>query len=139
MTVPPPEPPATPAPGVENVSVGELMSSVTRDLSTLLRQELALAKAELKTEASKAGRGAGMITGSALAGWMVLLFLSIALWAGLSNVMDAGWAGLIVAVVWAVAGAVLYTSGRRQLRSVNPKPEQTAATLKNVPDALRGQ
>lgn len=137
MTVPP-EPPPVAGPAVENASVGELMGNVTRDLSTLLRQELTLAKAELKAEAAKAGRGAGMLSGSALAGWMVLLFLSIALWSGLSNVMDAGWAGLIVAVVWAVIGAVLYASGRRQLRSVNPKPDQTAATLKNVPDALKG-
>lgn len=137
MTVPPTVPPERPS--VENVSVGELMGNVTRDLSTLLRQELALAKAELKTEAAKAGRGAGMLTGSALAGWMVLLFLSIALWAGLSNVMDAGWAGLIVAVVWAAIGGALYAGGRRRLRSVNPKPDQTAATLKNVPDALKGR
>ncbi|MET0132470.1 MAG: phage holin family protein [Kibdelosporangium sp.] len=41
--------------------------------------------------------------------------------------MDAGWAGLIVAVVWAAIGAVPYPSGRRQLREVDPVPEQTAA------------
>jgi hypothetical protein len=143
MTLPP-EPPATAhiphaaRPDVENVSVGDLMGNVSRDLSTLLRQELALAKAELKVEAGKAGRGTGMLAGAGISGWMVLLFLSIALWAGLSNVMDAGWAGLIVAALWAVTGAVLYTGGRRQLRQVNPKPDQTAATLKNVPDALKG-
>ncbi|MET0235663.1 MAG: phage holin family protein [Kibdelosporangium sp.] len=125
-------------PNVEDVSVGELMGNVSRDLSTLLRQELTLAKAELKVEAAKAGRGTGMLAGAGVAGWMVLLFLSTALWAGLSNVMDAGWSGLIVAVIWAAIGAVLYSTGRRQLRQVNPKPEQTAATLKNVPDALKG-
>ena len=134
MTVPP-EPVR---PDVENASVGELMGNVSRDLSTLLRQELALAKAELKVEASKAGKAGGMLAGAGVAGWMVLLFLSIALWAGLSNVMDSGWAALIVAVVWGIAGAVLYTSGRRQIQSINPKPDQTAATLKNVPDALKG-
>ncbi|ALG10552.1 phage holin family protein [Kibdelosporangium phytohabitans] len=139
MTVPPPLPPPGPSrPDVAEASVGELMSNVSRDLSTLLRQELALAKAELKVEAGKAGRGAGMLTGAGIAGWMVLLFLSIALWAGLSNVMDAGWAGLIVALVWAALGAVLYTSGRKQLRDINPKPKQTADTLKQVPDALKG-
>jgi Putative Actinobacterial Holin-X, holin superfamily III len=143
MTLPP-EPTATARvphvgrPDVENLSVGDLMGNVSRDLSTLLRQELTLAKAELKVEAGKAGRGTGMLAGAGIAGWMVLLFLSIALWAGLSNVMDAGWAGLIVAVLWGVIGAVLYSGGRRQLRQVNPKPEQTAATLKNVPDALKG-
>jgi hypothetical protein len=126
-------------PDVENVSVGELMGNVSRDLSTLLRQELALAKAEMKVEVAKAGRGSGMLAGAGVAGWMVLLFLSIALWAGLSNVMDAGWAGLIVAVLWALIGSALYVSGRQQLRQINLKPEQTATTLKNVPDALTGQ
>ncbi|SMD19267.1 phage holin family protein [Kibdelosporangium aridum] len=138
MTVPPTPPGDASRPDVENASVGELMGNVSRDLSTLLRQELALAKAELKVEATKAGRGAGMLTGSGIAGWMVLLFLSIALWAGLSNVMDSGWAGLIVAVVWAAIGAALYVGGRKQLRAINPKPEQTADTLKQVPDALKG-
>jgi hypothetical protein len=144
MTMPPEHPaaagvPRAGRPDVEDVSVGELMGNVSRDLSTLLRQELTLAKAELKVEAAKAGRGTGMLAGSGVAGWMVLLFLSIALWAGLSNVMDAGWSGLIVALIWAAIGAVLYSAGRRQLRQVNPKPDQTAATLKHVPDALKGQ
>ena len=65
---------------------------MTRDLSTLLRQELALAQAELKQEATKTAKGAGAMAGAGVAGYFVLLFLSLALWAGLSNVMDAGWA-----------------------------------------------
>jgi hypothetical protein len=131
MTVPPEHP------DVEDVSVGELLGNVSRDLSTLLRQELALAKAELKVEAKKTGRATGMLAGAGLAGWMVLLFLSIALWAGLSNVINAGWAGLVVAVVWAFVGGVLYASGRDRLREINPKPDQTVATLKNMPDAFK--
>jgi len=75
---------------VENTSVGELMGNVSRDLFTLLRQEIALAKAEVKTEAKKAGKAAGMLGGAGFAGYMVLLFLSLALWWGLANVMDQG-------------------------------------------------
>jgi hypothetical protein len=52
--------------------------------------------------------------------------------------MDAGWAGLIVAAVWAVIAAVLYTTGRSKFREVHPKPERTVDTLSNVPDALKG-
>jgi hypothetical protein len=70
---------------------------------------------------------------------MVLLFLSIALWWGLANVMNESWAALIVALLWAVIGAVLYVTGRSQLRAVHPKPEQTVDTLKQVPDALKGR
>src|SRR5581483_5448922 len=82
-------------PDVSGVSVGELIGDVTRDLSTLMRQELELAKAEIRTEVSKTGKAAGMLGGAGFAGYMVLLFLSIALWWGLENVMDAGWAALI--------------------------------------------
>jgi hypothetical protein len=50
------------------VPVGELVGNVTRDLSTLMRQELALAQAELKTEARKTGKAAGAL-GAALLRW----------------------------------------------------------------------
>ena len=126
-------------PDVSSTSVGSLISEVTTDLSTLMRQELDLAKAELKQEAGKTGKAAGMLGGAGFAGYMVLLFLSIALWWGLSNAMDEGWAALIVALVWAVIGAVLYFSGRGQLRRVHPKPERTIETVKQVPDALKGR
>lgn len=134
MTVPPQETPLD----VENVSVGDLLGNVSRDLSTLMRQELALAKAELKVEAAKAGKGAGMLGGAGFAGYMVLLFASIALWWALANVMDTGLAALIVAVLWAAIGAGLYVTGRRTLREVNPEPERTVDTLKQVPEALKG-
>ncbi|SFW70535.1 phage holin family protein [Amycolatopsis australiensis] len=124
---------------VAGSSVGELMSNVMKDLSTLVRQEVELAKAETKAEATKAAKGAGMFGGAGFAGYMVLLFLSVALWQGLENVMDGGWAALIVAVVWAIAGAVLYATGRREFRRVNPKPERTVETLQQVPDALKGE
>ena len=48
-------------------------------------------------------------------------------------------AALVVAVIWGIVGAVLYSSGRKKLREVNPTPERTVDTLKNVPDALKGE
>jgi hypothetical protein len=118
-------------------SVGELLGEVTRDLSTLMRQEIELAKAEMKAEAAKAGKGAGMLGGAGFAGYMLILFLSIALWWGLANVMDEAWAALIVAVLWGVIGAALFVLGKAQLKKVNPKPERTIDTLKDVPDAVK--
>jgi polyferredoxin len=126
-------------PNVENASVGELIGEVTADLSRLMRQELELAKAELKEEASKTGKAAGMLGAAGFAGYMVLLFGSFAVWWGLANVMDEGWAALIVMVLWAIAAAVLFTVGRQRLRQVHPTPQQTVDTLKEVPDALRGR
>jgi hypothetical protein len=124
-------------PDVTGQSVGQLLGDVTRDLSTLMRQELELAKAEMKTEVTKAGKGAGMLGGAGFAGYMVLLFLSIAAWWGLANAMDQGWAALIVAVVWAVIAAVLAALGRSTLKRVNPKPERTVDTAKEIPPALK--
>lgn len=130
---------ATAPPDVEGASVGELIGEVSKDLSTLMRQELELAKAEMKIEAKKAGQGAGMFGAAGFAGSMVLLFLSLALMWGLHNVMDTGWAGLIVAGVWAVIGAVAFVVGRNRFREVNPKPERTVDTLQQVPGALKPQ
>src|SRR4051812_7110928 len=124
-------------PEVENASVGQLIGEVTKDLSTLMRQELDLAKAELKVEAKKAGQGAGMFGAAGFAGYMVLLFLSFALWWALENVMDAGLAALVVAIVWGVIGAVAFVLGRNKFREVNPKPERTVDTLSQVPSALK--
>lgn len=129
--------PGHPPADVSDASVGQLMSNVSRDLSTLMRQELALAKAEVKAEATKAGKGAGMLGGAGFAGYMVLLFLSCALWWGLANVLDQSWAALIVAALWAIVGAVLYAMGRRNLRHVDPVPERTVDTLKEVPETMK--
>jgi hypothetical protein len=123
---------------IRNASVGQLLSEVSRDFSTLMRQEVALAKAEVKTEVAKASKGAGMLGAAGFAGYMVLLFLSFALWWGLENVMDAGLAALIVAAVWAVIGAVLFVVGKKTLKTVEPKPERTVETVKEVPEALKG-
>ena len=66
-------------------------------MSTLMRQEVELAKAELKQTASRAGKGSGMLAGAGVAGHFVLLFLSLALWWGLGTLMGLGWSGVVVA------------------------------------------
>jgi hypothetical protein len=124
---------------VGGVPVGELVGNVTRDLSTLMRQELALAQAELKAEASKTGKAAGALGAAGFAGYMAVLFLSICLWWALGHLIGNSWSALVVAVIWGIVGAVLYSNGRKKLREVNPTPERTVDTLKNVPDALKGE
>ncbi|MEW2375901.1 phage holin family protein [Micromonospora sp. NPDC047812] len=120
-------------------SVGDLLVEVTRDFSTLVRKEVELAKAELREEAGRAGKVGGMFGGAALAGFLTVLFVSYALWWGLSNVMDQGWAALIVAVIWAAVTGGLLSRARKemaQLRSVLPRTQQTA---REIPDAMRGR
>lgn len=124
-------------PDIEANSVGALIGEVTKDLSTLMRQELELAKVEIKAEAKKAGQGAGMFGAAGFAGYMVALFLSIALMWALASAIPTGWAALIVAVLWGIVGAVAFVMGRKKFQQVNPKPERTVDTLSQVPGALK--
>jgi Putative Actinobacterial Holin-X, holin superfamily III len=141
MAQPRPEPNTVPGmtgQDISNTSVGEMIGQVAQDLSLLMRQELDLAKAEVKQEITKAGKAAGLLGGAGFAGYMVLLFGSIAAWWGLANVMDQGWAALIVTGIWAVVGAVLFAVGRGRMKQVDPKPELTVETVKELPDTLKG-
>jgi hypothetical protein len=115
---------------VAETSIGELIGNISDDLSQLFRQEVDLAKAELKQEASKAGKAAGMLGGAGFAGYLAVVLLSFAAVFGLANVMDAGWAALIIAVLWAVVGGVLYVTGSKQLKTVDPVPHRTVDTIK---------
>ena len=115
---------------VAETSVGELIGNISNDLSQLFRQEVELAKAEIRQEATKAGKAAGMLGGAGFAGYLAVLLLSFAIVFGLGNVIDYGWAFLIVGLVWAVIGAVLFVNGRKKLKTVDPVPRRTAETLK---------
>ena len=94
-------------------SLGQIVSDVSNDLTTLMRQEIELAKVELKQEVAKAGTGAGMLGGAGFAGYFVLLFLSVALVFLLDNWLPIEVAALITALVWAVVAAVLAAVGRK--------------------------
>jgi hypothetical protein len=118
------------APDVSDHSVGELFGRVAGDLSTLLRQEVELAKAELREEATKAGRAGAMFGGAGVLGHLTVAFLALAAVYGLGNVMDLGWAALIVGVLLAAGTAALALLGRTRLRQVNPVPERTVQTVK---------
>ena len=128
--------PTMPAPD-SRASVGELFSEVAEDLSTLLRQEVELAKAELRQSATRAGKGAGLLAGAGVSGHMVLLFASVAAWWGIGDATGHGWSALIVAAIWLVIAAILGLMGRREISAV-PGIPQTTQTVKQIPDAIRG-
>jgi hypothetical protein len=138
-------PRATPGPGVAQTpanrggaaarhdgreSTGHLVAEVVGDISTLFRQEVALAKAEIREEAKKAGKGAGMFAGAGGAGYFALLFVLLAVMFGLGEVMALGWAALIVGVALLGVAAVLALRGRATVRTVHPAPTQTVETLR---------
>ena len=128
---------------VHERSIGEIMGDLTQNFSTLVRQEVALAKAELSESGKRVGKGAGMFGGAGVFGHLALLFLSLAVWWTLAVWIGdherpaLGWAGLIVAVVWAIVAAILAAQGKRELEQVNGIP-QTTQTVKQIPDALKG-
>lgn len=118
-------------------SLGDLVSSHTSDLSLLMRQEVELAKAEVRQSATRAGAGAGMLAGAGVAGFFVLMFLSTALWSILTHAVGRSWAATIVALLWAVVAGVLAAMGRSRLKAVQGVP-QTTETVKQIPNALTG-
>ncbi|GAA4189848.1 phage holin family protein [Microbacterium oryzae] len=117
-------------------SLGDLLSEVTSDISLLIRQELELAKAELRQSATRAGKGAGMMGGAAYAGLMAVFFLSVALWWAIGLLTGLGWSAVIVAVIWGIIAAVLFAKGRKDIKTVKGAP-QTVESLKKIPDALK--
>jgi hypothetical protein len=116
---------------VTQSSVGELLKEVTRDLSTLVNQEIALAKAEVTQEAKKAGKVAGAFGGAAGAGYFMLLFGSLTVVFLLAGLFDSYTLGaLAVTVLYALITAVLALRGRATVKTLHPKPEQTIDSLK---------
>jgi hypothetical protein len=120
----------------ESASLGDLLGEVSRDLSTLFRQEVELAKAELKESATRAGRGAGLMGGAGVAGYLALLFLSLAAWSAIGYLVGLAWSGVIMTVVWAVIALILLSAGRKQLKSVRGMPG-TADSLKKIPETIK--
>lgn len=114
---------------VRNRSVGELVGDISKDLSTLIHQEIELAKAETKQEVTKAAKGAGMLGGAGFAGYMVAVFGTLTLAYVIGTFWPAWTGALIVTVLWGIVGAVLYARGRRQLTTVTG-PRNTVETLK---------
>lgn len=123
----------TPEPGIQraseetrNESMGQLFSELTNDVSTLFRQEVALAKAEISVKAKEAGKGAGLLGGAGVTGLVTLGALTAFLIALLSEWMDVWVAALIVTILWAIVTAILAQRGRSILKEAGPPVPQQA-------------
>jgi hypothetical protein len=112
-------------------SLGELFSELTRDLSALFHQEIALAKVELKQTATKAGKGVGYLAGGAILAYTGFLALIAALIIGLGQAGLPWWlSAFIVGIVVAGAGGYLIWTGLNNLKQVQIAPQNTIETLK---------
>jgi len=111
-------------------SLAELFSTMTSDVTLLVRKEFELAREELKDEAASAGKAAGALGAAGVVALLAAFALVMALGFGLDSFMPAWVAFLIVAALLGAVAAVLASTGKKRLKAINPKPEQTIETLK---------
>jgi len=112
-------------------SLGDLFSDLSRETTTLVRQEVQLAKAELTQSATEVARGVGMLVAGGAVAYAGLLFLLLAIVFGL---IQAGWdawlSALVVGLVVVAIGAILVLRARESLKPANLAPRRTVETLK---------
>lgn len=113
----------------EDETLAELLSDLSDGVTRLFRQEVELAKLEVKREATAAGKAAAMLAAGAVAGFVALLLLAWALSWALALVMPTWAAFLIVGLLFGAVAAGLLMTGRKKLQAVDPTPHQTIETL----------
>jgi uncharacterized membrane protein YqjE len=111
-------------------SIGDLLKQLSEETSTLVKQELALARAELQEQGKRAGLGAGMLGGAGVAGLLTLGALTATLIGVLDTAMSFWLAALIVTVIWAAVAGVLALQGRNKIQQATPPAPQTVETVK---------
>jgi uncharacterized membrane protein YqjE len=117
-------------PDLREEPIGDLLKRLSQDTSTLVKQEMALARAELTEQGKRAGKGAGMLGGAGVAGLLTLGALTATLIGVLDTAMAFWLAALIVTVVWAAIAGVLALQGRNEIKEATPPAPQTVETVK---------
>ena len=121
---------------VDDRSLGDLFSDLTRDVGTLVRQEVQLATSELGQKVSDAGKDIGLLVGGGFvlyAGFLVLLGGVTLL---LANVIPLWISAFIVAVVTMIIGYVLVQKGRDALKNLDLKPGKTMQTISEIKEDI---
>lgn len=111
--------------------LADLLRRLADDTSTLVRQELELAKSELTQKGRELGAGAGMLGGAGVVGFVALQGVAVTIGLLLALVMAAWLAALIVTLLFAAGAGILAMNGKKRVQqALPPVPEQTAETLK---------
>ena len=119
-------------------TLGQLVADATHDVSSIMRSEIALAKAEIGADAKKAAVGAGMFAAAGLFAFLALILLLVAAAYGLVAAGLAPWLSfLIVAGVLLAFGAILAVIGKGRIRKVKGKPERAIKNAQETIAALR--
>ena len=119
------------APAKRDESTAELVKDLTREVSQLVRQEMALAKAEMTEKGKRAGVGAGMLSGAAVLALAAVGGSMTSLILLLDWVMPSWLAAIIVTVAYGIGAALLGLRGKERLSEATPPaPERTIESVK---------
>jgi hypothetical protein len=119
--------------------VGGLLSDLARQSGLLLRQEVALVKAEMLGKLTQVGTGVGMLAAGGLVAFAGLLYVLAAAMFGLAMVVDLWLAALIVGMAVLILGGALLWIGRARLQAENLTPRRTIRSLKDDAEWAREQ
>lgn len=118
-------------------TLGQLVADATSDISSIVRSEIALAKAEVTAQAKTAGKGAGLLAGAAFVGLLGLIFLFHTL-AQVIGIWLPLWAGyLITTALLFIVAVILGLVGRNSMSQVQPVPERTIKNAQDTIDAIK--
>ena len=122
-------------------TLGKLVMDVQRDISSLISQEIQLAKSEVKVSVKHGGVGIGLFAGAVFLALLAIIMLSVAFayflhWNG--EGLDLHWAFLVVFVVYVLIAALLAFIGLKQVKQVKA-PERAIEQGRQIPAALKGQ
>lgn len=120
-------------------TLGDLFSELSQEASTLIREEVQLAKVELRQTAKKAATDVSFLAAGGALAYAGLLVLLAALVLGLAEFMSAWLAALIVGVVVVIIAGALIMKGMNELKKLEPMPDRTIETLREDAEWLKEQ
>jgi uncharacterized membrane protein YqjE len=123
----------------EDRSIGELFAELSQKTTTLMRQEIELAKVEMSQQASRVGKNVGFLVIGGVVAYTGLLALVAAGIILLGQVIAYWLSAAIIGVVIAAVGAVLVVKGANTLRQEEPSPRETVETLQEDKEWLKDQ
>ena len=128
------------APADGDKSLGELVQDLSQQTSTLIRQEMRLAQAELTEKGRHAGRGAGMFGGAGLVALYGVGALIAAAILGLATVIEPWIAAAAVGVGLLVIAGILALTGKKEIEEATPpKPERAIASVQQDVDTVKAR
>ncbi len=125
--------------GATERSLGDLFSDLTRETSTLVKQEIKLAKMELSDKATEVGKNVGFLLAGGAVAYAGFLVLLLSLVMGLDEIMPTGLAALIVGLIVAAVGYLLVQKGMSALKNMSLTPDETIDSLKEDKEWLQKQ